>query len=165
MKCWSVTLSIHFVKQGHNRLTDGHRGFSFSFSPAFQPPLLPLLILRRHSGRCSSASRSIFIAFFLMAAGTSPLLSMYSLHYLGNIFFIHFSQHFVQFRLKVCILFPMYCLIAFSFSSSYLMVYHCLFHVHLPPYFQIIFISFSATHSLKDLLLYHISCIIPLVSF
>lgn len=113
---------IHFCKTraqiGSRTVTGGDLLFLL---PAFQPPLLCFYSFCAGIPADAPVPLAVFLLLFLMAAGTSPLLSMYSLTAWGT-YFHTFSQHFVQFRLKVCILLPIYCLIAFSFSSSYLMV-------------------------------------------
>ena len=59
---------------------------------------------------------------FLIAAGTSPLLSMYSLTAWGTYFSYIFPSTSVISDSKSASFLPMYCLIALSFSSSYLIV-------------------------------------------
>lgn len=139
---------IHFCKtraQIGSRTVTG--GICFSFS----------LLSNRHSSAITHSAQTFrqmlqclsqyFIAFLDGCRNISPAVDVFS-HGLGNIF----SYIFPALRsIQTQSLHP-FSHVLLDRIQLFLFIldgYHCLFHVHLPPYFQIIFISFSATHSLE----------------
>ncbi len=116
------SLYLLLPNEGTNRLTNAHRGDLLFLLPAFQPPLFCHYSFCADIPADAPVPLAVFLLLFLMAAGTSPLLSMYSLTAWGTYFsYIFPALRSIQTQ-SLHPFFPMYCLIAFSFSSSYLMV-------------------------------------------